>query len=92
MDEDHIPYFNKKDKDFEALQKIILNAKWLESLQHYVRFRWVEVVIIITTLVPYMWKFLPISPPAFIGETLLMNMMSIGIKYNTKVAGIGKFI
>ena len=38
-----------------------------------------------------MWKFLPISLPAFISETLLMNMMSIGIKYNTKVAGIGKF-
>ena len=37
-----------------------------------------------------MWKFLPISPPAFVGETLLINMMSIGIKYNTKVAGIGK--
>ena len=49
-DEDHIPYFNKKDKDFEALQKIVLNAKWLESLQHYVRFRWVEVVILITTI------------------------------------------
>ena len=48
-DEDHIPYFNKKDKDFEALQKIVLNVKWLESLQHYVRFRWVEVVILITT-------------------------------------------
>ena len=23
-DEDYIPYFNKKDKDFEALQKIVL--------------------------------------------------------------------
>ena len=69
-DEDHIPYFNKKDKDFEALQKIVLNVKWLESLQHYVHFRWVEAVILITTRVPYnMWKFLPISPPALVGET-----------------------
>ena len=29
-DEDHIPHFNKKDKEFEALQKIVLNATWLE--------------------------------------------------------------
>ena len=41
-DEDHIPYFNKGDKDFEALQKLVLNAKWLETLRHYVRFRWVK--------------------------------------------------
>ena len=30
---------NKKDKDFEVLQKVVLNDKWLPTLQHYVRFR-----------------------------------------------------
>ena len=39
VDEDHIPYFNKEDKDFKALQKLVLNVKWLESLKYYVRFR-----------------------------------------------------
>ena len=34
VDGDHIPYFNKKDKDFEALQKLVLNVKWLESLKY----------------------------------------------------------
>ena len=48
IDEDHIPYFNKKDKDFEALQKLVLNVKWLESLQYYVRFWWVETILIAT--------------------------------------------
>ena len=33
------PYFNKKDEDFEVLQKVILNDKWLQTLQYYVRFR-----------------------------------------------------
>lgn len=44
VDEDHIPYFNKMDKDFEALQKLVLNVKWLESLKHYVRFRLVDYI------------------------------------------------
>ena len=34
IDEDHIPYFNKGDKDFKALQKLVLNVKGLESLQY----------------------------------------------------------
>ena len=34
-----VPYFDKKDKDFEVLQKVVLNDKWLQTLQHYVHFR-----------------------------------------------------
>ena len=43
-DEDHIPYFNKREKDFEALQKVVLNSQLLETLSHYVRFRWVNII------------------------------------------------
>ena len=46
IDEDHIPSFNKKDKDFKALQKLVLNVKWLESLQYYVCFQLVETILI----------------------------------------------
>ena len=36
--ESHVPYFEKNGKDFEALQKIVLDKKWIESLKYYVRF------------------------------------------------------
>ena len=38
-EEEHLPYFDKHGKDFEAVQKIVLDKQWLESLKHYVRFR-----------------------------------------------------
>lgn len=34
-----LPWFDRRDKDFEALQAIILDPKLLASLEHYVRFR-----------------------------------------------------
>ena len=37
--EEHLPYFDKHGKDFEAVQKIVLDKQWIESLRHYVRFR-----------------------------------------------------
>ena len=38
--EDHtLPWFDRRDKDFEALQKIILEPQLLASFKSYVRFR-----------------------------------------------------
>ena len=40
IEEEHeLPWFDRRDKAFEALQKVILDAKLLESFQFYVRFR-----------------------------------------------------
>lgn len=37
--ESHMPYFEKNGKDFEAVQKIVLDKQWMESLKYYIRFR-----------------------------------------------------
>ena len=34
-----IPYLEKTEPAFQALQKIVLDVKWLQSLKFYVRFR-----------------------------------------------------
>ena len=34
-----MPYFNTDDADFEVLQKIILDERWMKSLRFYVRSR-----------------------------------------------------
>ena len=40
LEADHdLPWFDRRDKDFEALQKVILEPKLLESFKFYVRFR-----------------------------------------------------
>ena len=31
-----IPYFDKEDADFKALQKIVLDQRWMKSLKFYV--------------------------------------------------------
>ena len=41
-DESHdpnLPWFDRRDKDFEELQKVILNPELLDSFKFYVRFR-----------------------------------------------------
>ena len=40
-DEHDLPWFDRRDKDFQALQEIILDPGLLESLKYYVRFRYV---------------------------------------------------
>ena len=37
--ESHVPYFEKNRKDFEAVQKIVLDKKWMESLKYYIWFQ-----------------------------------------------------
>ena len=37
--ESHLPYFEKNGKDFEAVQMIVLDKRWMESLKYYIRFR-----------------------------------------------------
>lgn len=39
-EEQHPPWFDRRDKDFAALQKVILEPTLLESLKYYVRFRY----------------------------------------------------
>ncbi len=34
-----LPWFNQRDKEFQELQKIILNPELLNSVQYYTRFR-----------------------------------------------------
>ena len=34
-----LPWFDRRDKDFAELQKVVLNAELLESFKYYVRFR-----------------------------------------------------
>ena len=34
-----LPYFDRRDKDFEELQKVILNQELLASFKYYTRFR-----------------------------------------------------
>ena len=34
-----LPFFNEKEKDYEALQKVILDPKLLASLEYYTEFR-----------------------------------------------------
>jgi len=38
--EHDLPWFDRHDKDFQALQEIILDPGLLESLKYYVRFRY----------------------------------------------------
>lgn len=35
----NLPWFDRRDKDFAELQKIILNPELLASFKYYVRFR-----------------------------------------------------
>lgn len=35
----HPPWFDRRDKDFAALQKVILEPTLLDSLKYYVKFR-----------------------------------------------------
>lgn len=39
-EEQHPPWFDRRDKDIAALQKVILEPTLLESLKYYVRFRY----------------------------------------------------
>ena len=42
LEEDHdedLPWFNRRDKDFLELQKVILNPELLDSFKYYTRFR-----------------------------------------------------
>ena len=41
----HPPWFDRRDKDFVTLQKIILEPILLESFKYYVKFRYVQLVI-----------------------------------------------
>ena len=34
-----LPFFDRRDKDFEELQKVILNQELLASFKYYTRFR-----------------------------------------------------
>ena len=41
LPEDHsLPWFDRRAKDFESLQKIILDPALLESFKSYIKFRW----------------------------------------------------
>lgn len=48
-----IPYFSKDGADFEALQSVVLDKRWLRTLKYYVRSRLVArsmtIIIIIFT-------------------------------------------
>jgi hypothetical protein len=37
--EETLPWFDRRDKDFVELQKIILNPELLDSFKYYTRFR-----------------------------------------------------
>lgn len=39
LEEHDLPWFDRRDKDFEALQKVILDPQVLGSFKYYVRFR-----------------------------------------------------
>ena len=39
-----VPYFCKDDRDFEVLQKIIIDEKWMKSLKFYIRSRYMHYV------------------------------------------------
>ena len=37
--EHSLPWFDRRDKDYQALQEVVLNPKLLASLKYYVNFR-----------------------------------------------------
>ena len=39
-DDEHPPWFDRRDKDLNALQKVILEPTLLGSFKYYVRFRY----------------------------------------------------
>ena len=39
LEEHSLPWFDRRDKDFEALRKIVLAPQLLASFKFYVRFR-----------------------------------------------------
>lgn len=39
LEEHELPWSDRRDKDFEALQKVILDPQLLDSFKYYVRFR-----------------------------------------------------
>lgn len=39
-DDQHPPWFDRRDKDFSALQKVVLEPTLLDSLKYYVKFRY----------------------------------------------------
>ena len=39
IDQHELPWFTEKDADYQALQKLILDPKFMESLKFYTRFR-----------------------------------------------------
>ena len=40
-----VPYFCKDDADFEALQNIVLEERWMKSLKFYVRSRYTHIIL-----------------------------------------------
>ena len=38
--DENLPWFDRRDKDFVELQKVILNPELLESFKYYTRFRY----------------------------------------------------
>lgn len=45
-EERELPWFVRRDKDFEALQAIILEPSLLDSFKHYTRFRYTTGLLI----------------------------------------------
>lgn len=43
-DERDLPWFDRREKDFEALQNIILEPSLLDSLKYYTRFRYMYIL------------------------------------------------
>ena len=45
-EERELPWFDRRDKDFEALQAIILEPSLLDSFKHYTRFRYTTGILL----------------------------------------------
>ena len=52
-EERELPWFDRRDKDFEALQAIILEPSLLDSFKHYTRFRYTTGFLIIPVCIKY---------------------------------------
>ena len=66
LEEHDLPWFDRRDKDFEALQKVILEPQLLDSFKYYVRFRsknriWLVMIIFPKKLLVIETTFLPIN-------------------------------
>lgn len=49
--EHNLPWFDRRDKDFQALQEVVLAPRLLASLKYYVSFR-----LEIKSYLPWFWK------------------------------------